>query len=161
MKTEFVLMGKQFKVASRRSRRHLVVLIYVAFAALIVAYFFGYANLLLLAAFSITVSILGGRGREGGLIPPVHAGDEREKSRRDHAYFLAYWWLDLLLMPALFALAVKWGYHPAVWSPAFREFVDHLRVAPFIAAAGVLYYTLPQAILLWTEPDMEEPQQAS
>jgi hypothetical protein len=27
--------------------------------------------------------------------------------------------------------------------------------------AFLLYLTLPQAILLWTEPDMEEPQQAN
>jgi hypothetical protein len=42
----------------------------------------------------------------------------------------------------------------AGWDPAVRAFVDRL---PFglLIAAGILYYTLPQAILLWTEPDME------
>ena len=156
MRTQVIFWGRHFKVASRRSRRRLVVLVYSTFAALMVAYSFGYANLLLFATFSIALSIFGGRGSEGGIIPPVSAGDERERTHRDHAYFLAYWWLDLLCIPTLFALALKCGYNSAGWSTTFRGIVDHLPLAPFIAASGVLYYTLPQAIVLWTEPDLDD-----
>ena len=41
------------------------------------------------------------------------------------------------------------------WAPALRVFIDHLPYG-LLFAAGILYYTLPQAILLWTEPNMEQ-----
>jgi hypothetical protein len=42
-------------------------------------------------------------------------------------------------------------------NPALRAFFDQLPYELLVAAA-ILYYTLPQAILLWTEPDMEDAQ---
>jgi len=81
--------------------------------------------------------------------------DERETHRREHAYFKAYFVLGNFLLGALFA-----GYFrgPNPITPllplVLREFLVQL---PFmlLGAAGIAYVTLPQAILLWTEPDME------
>lgn len=157
MKTDLIMMGKHLNMAPRHSRRRLVVLIYVVFAALIVAALCGYANLLLIAALVISGKILGGRMTHGGLIPSVDRGDEREKNRRDHAYFLAYWWFDLTLFPAIIAAGIRYfvlPIHPH-WNPDLRAFLHQIPVGLFVAC-GVLYYTLPQAILLWTEPDMEQ-----
>ena len=157
MKTELIMMGKHINLAPRRYRRRMVVLIYMIFTGLLIATLFGYANLLLIGAFLLAVRILGGRSHIGGMIPRVDLGDEREKNRRDHAYFLAYWWMDLVLIPALFALCLQRISSPASWNPVLREFISHLYLGPLIAA-GILYYTLPQAILLWTEPDMDSDQ---
>lgn len=154
MMTDWIMMGKHINLAPRRHRRRLVVLVYAVFCALILASLCGYANMLLVLAFVVVVRWLGGRSRAGGLIPPVMCGDERERNRRDHAYFLAYWWMDLVLIPALFALYFQHVSSPTLWNPVLREFLSHVYLGPLIAA-GVLSYTLPQAILLWTEPDME------
>ena len=155
MRSDVVLMGRRINMAPRRYRRRLVVLIYTVFAALILAALCGYANMLLYLALVIALKFLGGRSRTGGMIPPVMSGDEWERNRRDHAYFLAYWWMDLLIIPVLLAWSFQRGFFPAAWNPALRVFSHHLAYGTFLTAA-ILYYTLPQAILLWTEPDMEE-----
>jgi hypothetical protein len=155
MRADVVLMGKRINMAPRRYRRRLVVLIYTVFAALILAALCGYANMLLILAVVSIPRFLGGRSYMNGLVPPFMSGDERETTRRDHAYFQAYWWWDLTLLPALAAVGLKNNSFYAAWSPAIRYFVDHLPFG-FLVAAAILYYTLPQAILLWTEPDMEE-----
>jgi hypothetical protein len=85
-------------------------------------------------------------------------GDEREIYRRDYAHYLAYYSLGYGLIAALFA-----GYFrgPNPVTPhvplALRGFLMQL---PYIilGATGILYITLPQAILLWSEPDMETEQ---
>jgi hypothetical protein len=41
------------------------------------------------------------------------------------------------------------------WGPVPATFFDRLPWGLLIAA-GIPYYTLPQTILLWTEPDVEE-----
>jgi hypothetical protein len=82
-------------------------------------------------------------------------GDERETHRRDHAHFRAYYFLGYGLIAALFAGYFK-GPNPItpLLPPALQQFLLQL---PYIVlvATGMLYLTLPQAILLWTEPDME------
>jgi hypothetical protein len=83
-------------------------------------------------------------------------GDEREIHRREHAYFKAYFVLGNFLVGALFA-----GYFsgPNPITPLvplwLRTLLIHLPYM-LLGAAFILYVTLPQAILLWTEPDMEE-----
>jgi len=82
-------------------------------------------------------------------------GDERETHRREHAYFKAYFVLGNFLVGALIA-----GYFrgPNPFTPlmplAVRALLVQLPLV-LLMAAGILYMTLPQAILLWTEPDME------
>jgi hypothetical protein len=79
--------------------------------------------------------------------------DERETHQRDRAHFLAYAPLSLglcLLLPAS-----DWSLHtpkPLAWIPMEQE----LLVPGLIQVLLVMFLTLPQAILLWTEPDMEE-----
>jgi hypothetical protein len=84
-------------------------------------------------------------------------GDERETHRREHAYFRAYFVLGIFLSSAFLAEFLFRGPNPIrSLSPlVLRGFLLQL---PFLllGAAGIVYLTLPQAILLWTEPDMEE-----
>jgi hypothetical protein len=83
-------------------------------------------------------------------------GDEREMHRRDHAHFRAYYFLGYGLIAALMAGYFR-GPNPItpLLPPTMRAYIVQL---PFIllAATGILYLTLPQAILLWTEPDMDQ-----
>ena len=159
MKTELLFLGNPINIASQARRRRLVVLIYTGLAALEVVWFcfLGKSPLswLILLAYLFVARFLGGRFYKDGLIPPVDVGDERELHRRDHAYFQAYWWWDLALIPALLSTGFRINPMPSAWNPAV---VAVLRQLPFalLVGAGILYYTLPQAILLWTEPDMEE-----
>ncbi len=161
MKTEVVLLGRNISIASRRRRRLLVTLLYAACAVLVIAVWFPVLRLqkvgvlVILLAFSLLARFLGGRHEQGGILPPVDCGDERELHRRDHAYFLAYWWWDFTLLPAILASGFRINGMPATWNPEIRAFLYQLPVA-LLLASGILYYTLPQAILLWTEPDMED-----
>jgi hypothetical protein len=153
MKTNFVLLGARVSFASRQSRRWLVVLVYAGFAATEIAWFFqtrtvtpiaiviGFLSLLVLAA-------LAGTGYEPGDALPAH--------RRDHAFYTAYRPLAWVLVTALFTFGVR-GLAPVLnlASPAFRAILDQLPYAVLVAG-GILYTTLPQAILLWTEPDLED-----
>lgn len=83
-------------------------------------------------------------------------GDEREMHRRDHAHFKAYYFPIYVLIAALFA-----GYFKSpnpitpLVAPALRALLAQLPNF-LMMSAFLLYITLPSAILLWTEPDMEE-----
>jgi hypothetical protein len=81
--------------------------------------------------------------------------DERDDRRRDRAHFLAYRILAFLTMLvwALFA-SVRLG---PLFGTKGLSFDFALMVAVGVA---MLALTLPQAILLWTEPDMEEPNES-
>jgi hypothetical protein len=88
-------------------------------------------------------------------------GDERETHRREHSTSRAYRFIGFCIV-ASFLAACFGGPNPITpLSPlALRESLVPL---PFILlmATLFLYMTLPQAVLLWTEPDMEEEQPAS
>jgi len=80
----------------------------------------------------------------------AYRNDERELTQRDRAHYRAYQVLGIsLLLP----WAVSWFGDPRLfgWNPAT---VDHL-CAVLLLAILALFLTLPQSILLWTEPDME------
>jgi hypothetical protein len=88
-------------------------------------------------------------------------GDEREMHRRDHAHFKAYYIPLFVLVGALLAGSFR---EPNPISPllplALRGFF--LQLPYFLTmTAFLLYLTLPQAILLCTEPDMENPRTAN
>ena len=82
-------------------------------------------------------------------------GDEREMQRRERAFSRAYPVLGCCI-GASFLAACFGGPSPLTpLSPlALREFLVPL---PFVLlmATVFLYMTLPPAILLWTEPDMD------
>jgi hypothetical protein len=142
-----------------------VVLIYAGFATLLVAWFALYGSptaamrsgtgIALFVAFQFLGRFLGGRTYGGGLVPPAESGDERERRRRDHAYYVTYKWWDLAFIPVLLSLGLKISPSYSTWQPALRVLADRLPWG-LAVAAGILYFTLPQTILPWTEPDIEE-----
>ena len=82
-----------------------------------------------------------------------YRNDERETHQRDRAHYLAYAPLGFGL--CLLWLASQWSLHAprlVAWIPMERE----LLVPGLVQVLLVTFLTLPQAILLWTEPDMEE-----
>lgn len=159
MKTAFVFLGVRINIASRVRRRWLVALIYAAFAALDIAWFWldGKSSIgwLLFAALVFLARFIGGRTYEGGLISSYEGGDERERTRRYYANYLAYTWLDLAFFPAILAFGVLHGPDIKFANPAVHLLLERLPWGLLIGAV-ILYYTLPQAIVLCTEPDMEE-----
>lgn len=82
--------------------------------------------------------------------PDAYRNDEREMGRRDRVHYQAYQAICVLLA-AIWFLAL-WELHPPRFVPAGLLPV----LLYLIALPGVLLaITLPQAILLWTEPDLE------
>jgi hypothetical protein len=168
MNTEYAVGRIRIRFESRARRRWFVALIY---AVLLV-----YA---VLAAFEITQRSLNGKVTTtaewivagcGILFVALWIvftwlagdqrarGDEREMHRRDHAHFRAYYVLGIGLVAALFA-----GFFadPNPITPvlplALRAFLIKLPQM-LLMDTILLYITLPQAILLWTEPDMEKSE---
>jgi len=103
------------------------------------------APLLLLLKLRMYPAIAG--DSEGG-----YRNDERELHQRDRAHYQAYQGLGLAMV--------------AVWLAAFvgmgrPQWMGAIAMTPYQLFYGmmlvmfVLFLTLPQCILLWTEPDME------
>jgi len=86
--------------------------------------------------------------------------DEREVRRRDSAHEVAYRRLGMVVIFTFFIAYIKNAALPllkvaGIVLPA--AFFD-LLVYGLLIAEFILFLTLPQTILLWTEPDMEQPQ---
>ena len=79
-----------------------------------------------------------------------YRNDERELQRRDRVHYQAYQGICGLL--AVVWLLAHWQVHPPHFIPAalLPVLLDGLMLPAMLVAV-----TLPQAILLWTEPDME------
>jgi hypothetical protein len=75
--------------------------------------------------------------------------DERELTRRDRAHYLAY--QPLALAFVLVLLLVSQALHPRNWLP-LHVLLSLIYVVALVAS--VLTITLPAAIILWTEPDL-------
>jgi hypothetical protein len=83
---------------------------------------------------------LSGR-RENGLWSPL---DERERTQRDHAHYTAY----RILRGSLGALALAYGFSLSWTYPGLG------RQLPMLVWMLVVYVlSLPQAVVLWTEPE--------
>lgn len=78
---------------------------------------------------------------------PIYRLDEHDIARRDRAHYLAY---SVLRWPAILAVWLGLMFYMD-WLPAHFAHVL-LLVAPPLA---LLFFSLPQAILLWTEPDLD------
>lgn len=161
MKTELVLGNTRMHFESRARRRGFVALCYAVFAVSDLAWSF------LSSKYHPNVNpwIMIGCIIVGVLLWIVFTGisgdmrargDERETHRREHAYFRAYFVLGIFLTGAFLASFLFRGPNPItpLLPLALRGLLVQL---PFmlIGAAGIVYLTLPQAILLWTEPDMD------
>lgn len=82
---------------------------------------------------------------------PAYRLDEHDIARRDRAHYLAY---SALRWPAILAVGLGLMFYMD-WLPAHFAHVL-LLIAPPLA---LLFFSLPQAILLWTEPDLDpDPQ---
>jgi protein-S-isoprenylcysteine O-methyltransferase Ste14 len=168
MNTEYAVGNIRIRFESRARRRWFVALVYAFLAFLDVegftvpgrAWISNHAGsgwivsacLILVVALMIVFSYIAGDMRA--------RGDERETHRRDHAHFKAYWFLAYGLIAALFAGYFQ-GPNPISphLPPALQGFLAQLP-RMILIATGILYFTLPQAILLWTEPDMEANPEA-
>ena len=141
-------------MAPRANRRWLVAVTYLSLMAVftvICAQGGDHAIILILLATIINGLILGGYGR-GGLIKPFVTrtplgssapwhNDERELHRRDRMHFYAYRFVVALLL-----LGYVLGGDPFHYPQMSRA---------IILGGVVLGLTLPQALLLWMEPDVE------
>lgn len=161
---------------SQRNRRLLVAFLYAFIGVLIVLALqkriLGFMIWLIVLAF-INPLIFGhfmfwGK-KYGGLLKPFHQSpespnDERELAARDAAHFRAYTTLLLLLSMLLF-IPVLFAADPfnLDW---LSRYADHLSPTEILFYTRTSFWgllavaeTLPQAILLWTEPDIEgEPR---
>lgn len=72
--------------------------------------------------------------------------DERETVSRDHCHFLAYTWIRWGSL-ALLALYCGLG----LWQPATLALCGPI----FLYLLTLTLWSLPQSLLLWSEPDME------
>ena len=153
---------------SRRNRRLLVVFLYIFIGLLIVLALQKHISdftIFLVVLLVINPLIFGdflfwGR-KYGGLLKPFHQdperlNDERELAARDAAHFRAYTILVLLLLTPL--VVPDWV--PARYTDRFSQteilFYVHTCLWGLIGVA----MTLPQAVLLWNEPDIDsEPEE--
>jgi len=171
MNTEYAVGNLRIRFESRARRRWFVVLFYTVLAAIGPAGYSARENnaigmwivigcVVLFTAFVIVFSWIAGDMRT--------RGDEREMHRRDHAHFLAY---RILLYSA--AAVLSYFGIAALFAGFFRGSDPLAPLLPLtlrellaqlphflLPAVCVFFGSLPQAILLWTEPDMEDPQQA-
>jgi hypothetical protein len=98
--------------------------------------------------------------KRGGILKPFHPdpeqrNDERELAARDLAHFHAYGWVTLLLL----CIAIAPEYVPS-------KYLSGTRLWPLVQnllwGLLALALTLPQAILRWSEPDVDvEPDVGS
>jgi hypothetical protein len=197
MKTEIVLFGQHFNMASRARRRRLVAVFYGVFGVLLLANWMFRSHTgggLLTIEFTILVGpILGGyfarigflsAGR--GLVEPFRAQtvlkypdsatilepstllhpvvdddpelrtDERAMRRRDYAHYVAHQFLSAVV--AVGFLLEYLNYSGLIGDSASNGLSPasvHRIVYCLLQIAYISSVTLPQAVLLWTEPDME------
>jgi hypothetical protein len=167
MRTEYTLGNLRIRFESRARRRWFVALIYAVLLVYAVLAAFNLTQLSLNRKVTATEWIVVGCGILFVALWIVFTwlagdmrarGDEREMHRRDHAHYRAYYAVGYGVIAALFA-----GYFadPNPITPLLplilRTFLIKLPQILLMATIWV-YITLPQAILLWTEPDMEEQQ---
>ncbi len=152
MNTQISMFGKRISFASRDRRRGIVVGLYTALAASIAGWWvfprvLGVAAILALLATLLAMTAVAGTGAE--------EGDERQVHRRDHVFFIAHSRLSWLLIVVLMTASFRSPIASELAGPALGALLEQVAWVALFAFVA-LYGTLPQAILLWTEPDIEE-----
>ena len=159
MNTEYAVGKIRIRFESRARRRGFVALFYTVLAVWILATVFLNAEkttgawtvtgcgTLAVALLLFFWSIAGDMNARG---------DEREMRRREHAHFRAYRILGIFMTAVFVPYLCFAGSSPITsrMPAALRGYLMQLPIALFIAFV-FLYVSLPQAILLWTEPDMD------
>jgi hypothetical protein len=169
MNTEYAVENIRIRFESRARRRWFVALVYTVLAVFLLATVFLNKQeaagawivvgccILFVGLFIVFTWIAGDMRTRG---------DEREIHRRDHAHFRAYRALGCVLLGYVLIGALFAGYfrEPNPITPlaplALRGFLMQLPNV-LLMATVLLYATLPQAILLWTEPDMDVTPEAA
>ena len=152
MNTQISLMGKHFNLASRLRRRWFVVTVYAALAVWMASWWASLRTLGLMATMALLGSLLAMTALAGS---GAEEGDERQVHRRDHAFFMAYRHLGLMLILVMLTASFRGTISSALVGPALAAALEKVGWLVFFAFVA-LYGTLPQAILLWTEPDLED-----
>jgi hypothetical protein len=188
MNAELFLLGHRIDMAPRHRRRWLVALVYALFFAGMTGGWFldrwGLSAVWLVMVTSLIVPLLLGGKYPGALVKPFagkrtafnsqapallflrwgfrgvressdgeYRSDEREQRQSDRAHSRAYramYAVLLLLWGVAFNLVARHPFLPAVTAGQLTYGMAVLSL--------FLTFTLPQAILLWTEPDMEREQ---
>ncbi len=165
MNTEYAVGKIHIRFESRARRRWFVALFYAVLAAWVLAALFlngeettGAWTVIGCATLAVALLLF-----FGSITGDMNArGDEREMRRREHAHFRAYRILGIF-MTGVFISYFSFVGHNSItlrMPAALRGSLMRLPFALFIAFVS-LYVSLPQAILLWTEPDMDsEKEQA-
>ena len=83
---------------------------------------------------------------------PDLRNDERALRRRDYAHFVSYRFLGSLISAAFL---LEFFHHSILGSALSAGTVDRI-IYYLLQIACITEMTLPQAVLIWTEPDMEE-----
>lgn len=166
MNTDYSVGNFRIRFESRARRRWLVVLFYALMAALdlvcvnnrihpppsYLAAWTVSGLATLVVALLLVLSWLAGPWRM--------RDDERDKRRREHAFARAYRVLGVFIVVAFWAVVGLFP-EPNPITPLLpsmvRAFLAQLPVFMLFAII-FLYASLPGAILLWTEPDLEEAQ---
>ena len=185
MRAELVFMNKRIDMSRQARRRAVIVAIYAAFAALIAVLWaftdFHGTGVWIIWAILLACRLFFGGYYRGGLIKPFNdrtpvdrpprsplllglriyeplpaelavRNDERELLQRDRAHYLAYQVVGIAVVMFGFIASIR------IAEPRLQAWMaiqpDRLYYALTLIAM-TLYLTLPQAILLWTEPDME------
>jgi hypothetical protein len=185
MRAELVFLGRRVNMASQRRRRTLVVAVYAGFLALFMASWrfdqwletgiglFVYIQL-------VGMYLLGGRSIQG-LVRPfsrpqmrwqrmtarltrwtlerpapenVLQNDEREQAQNSRAHYIAYQILGIFC--TVLWIIQFWKMDQSKMLLLLRPFTGDQFLYGGLLLSLCLYMTLPQAILLWSEPDMEE-----
>jgi|WetSurMetagenome_2_1015567.scaffolds.fasta_scaffold498883_2 hypothetical protein len=152
MNTQISLMGKQFNLASRLRRRWIVVTVYAALSVWMASWWAYPRTLVIVATMVFLGSLLAMTALVGS---GAEEGDERQVYRRDHAFYMAYRLLGWMLILVLFTASFRGTISSALAGPALAAVLEKVGWVVFFAFVA-LYGTLPQAILLWTEPDIED-----
>ena len=173
-------------MAPRRNRRLFVMVTYLGFASLVIVHAFRHhaANFNDLGFYVLICILLAGRTVFGYLVPvspffytAAHVSavpevkslmhpernepfrdeerdpaplDERDIVVRNRAYYLAF----NALMVYTLAVSIVAGF---VSDPKFSSRIPAVAIAPYtLLAALLMVTTLPQAIMLWIEPDVPD-----
>ena len=86
------------------------------------------------------------------------SSDERELRLRDKAHEAAYRRLGMILIVTFMTAGLKYAGLPLmqIYGIDLSAAVLDQVIYGLLLVSFILFLTLPQAILLWTEPDMEE-----
>lgn len=161
MRTEYAVGNIRMRFASQARRRRFVALVYSVLAVFLLAglflsqknatgaWFTAGCGILFVGLWIIFSWIAG---------DPRARGDEREVHRRDHAHYRAYYIVGAFLLCALILGSFR-GPNPVAPLLPLTLRGYFLQLPYFLLmATALLYMTLPSAILLWTEPDMEDSE---